>query len=146
MDEKYMDIAIKEAYKAYNKGEIPVGVVIVSHETLVVKAHNQKHTSKNAINHAEILAISKACKKLNSWRLNDCTMYVTLKPCQMCYGAIVESRIARVVYIMESNYDKLFLNNSNNIKMVKITNSDYEENLKKFFKEIRVSNYFPGNN
>jgi len=137
MNEKYMDLAIKEAYKAYNKEDVPVGAVIISRDHVISKAHNTKNITNNATNHAEILAISKACKKLGTWRLNDCTMYVTLEPCPMCYGAIIESRIKKVVYIADSDYDKLHVYNSKNLKMEKITNSKYIEDLTNFFKNLR---------
>ena len=93
---KYMKIALKEAEKAFNKEEIPVGAIIVKDGQVVSKAHNLKETSKNACGHAEILSIQKACKKLDSWRLLDCEMYVTLEPCPMCAGALINSRISKV--------------------------------------------------
>ena len=82
--------------KAFKKEEIPVGAVIVKDGKIIARAHNSKETSKNACGHAEILAIQKACKKLNSWRLLDCDMYVTLEPCPMCAGALINSRISKV--------------------------------------------------
>lgn len=93
MEEKYMKQALKEAQKAYDKLEIPVGAVIVKDNKIIAKAHNLKETKKSATAHAEILAIQKANKKLNNWRLLDCDMYVTLEPCQMCMGAITSSRV-----------------------------------------------------
>ena len=101
----FMDIAIKEAEKAYKKGNVPVGCVIVCDNKVISKAHNTKNTSNISINHAEILAIRKACKKLNSWYLNNCELYVTLKPCKMCESAIAESRISKVNYLLDSNYE-----------------------------------------
>ena len=94
--EKYMSQALKEAKKAYEKDEIPVGAIIVKNNKIIARAHNLKESKENAICHAEILAIQKACKKLNSWRLNDCQMYVTLEPCSMCAGALINSRIDKV--------------------------------------------------
>ena len=87
--EKFMKEALKEARKAYNKLEIPVGVVIVKDGRIIARAHNQKETKTDTTCHAEILAIQKASKKLKSWRLIDCEMYVTLEPCSMCAGAII---------------------------------------------------------
>lgn len=96
MEEKWMQEALKEAKKAYEKLEIPVGAVIVKEGKVIARAHNLKETKKTAIAHAEILAIQKANKKLDNWRLTDCEMYVTLQPCEMCMGAIVSSRIKKV--------------------------------------------------
>ena len=98
MEEKWMKEALKEAKKAYDKYEIPVGAVIVKNNKIIARAHNLKETKKSAIAHAEILAIQKANKKLDNWRLLDCDMYVTLEPCDMCMGAIISSRI-RNIYI-----------------------------------------------
>lgn len=97
-DEKYMLEAIKEAKKAESKDEVPVGAIIVLNDKIIARAHNLKENSQTAINHAEVLAINKANKKLSSWRLIDATMYVTLEPCLMCAGAIIQSRIKKVVY------------------------------------------------
>ena len=94
--EKFMKIAIEEAKKAYKKLEVPVGAIIVKDGKVIAKAHNQKETKFDTTKHAEILAIQKASKKLNSWRLIDCEMYVTLEPCSMCAGAIINSRIKKV--------------------------------------------------
>jgi len=96
--EKFMKEAIKEAREAFKKEEIPVGAVIVKNGKIIAKAHNVKESGKDATAHAEILAIKKACKKLNSWRLLDCDMYVTLEPCAMCAGALINARI-RKIYI-----------------------------------------------
>lgn len=93
MQEKFMKHALIEAKKAYEKLEIPVGAVIVKDGKIISRAHNLKETKKSAIAHAEILAIQKANKKLDNWRLLDCDIYVTLEPCQMCMGAIISSRI-----------------------------------------------------
>ena len=94
--EHFMKEALKEAKKAYDKLEIPVGAVIVKDGKIIARAHNLKETKKDTTNHAEILAIKKASKKLDSWRLLDCEMYVTLEPCAMCAGAIIQSRIKKI--------------------------------------------------
>ena len=94
--EYFMKEALKEALKAYKKEEVPVGVVIVKDDKIIARAYNQKEMKNSPIKHAEIIAIEKACKKLNNWRLNDCEMYVTLEPCPMCTGAIINSRIKKV--------------------------------------------------
>ena len=94
--EKFMKEALKEAMKAYNKLEIPVGAVIVKDGKIVSRAHNVKEEKKDTTKHAEIIAIQKASKKLESWRLTDCEMYVTLEPCSMCAGALIQARIKKV--------------------------------------------------
>ena len=96
MEEKFMKAALKEAKKAYDKLEVPVGAVIVKDGTIIARAHNLKETKFDTTKHAEILAIQKASKKLKSWRLLDCEMYVTLEPCSMCAGAIINSRIKKL--------------------------------------------------
>ena len=94
----YMKYAIKEAYKSLKIDEVPIGAVIVINDVIIAKGHNQREHSQNAIKHAEIIAIEKACKKLKSWRLDDAGIYVTLEPCPMCAGAIANARIKKVVY------------------------------------------------
>lgn len=96
MEEQFMKEALKEAQKAYDKLEVPVGCVIVKNGEIIAKAHNLKETKFDTTKHAEILAIQKASHKLVSWRLLDCEMYVTLEPCSMCAGAIINSRIKKI--------------------------------------------------
>lgn len=96
MQEEFMQEALKEARKAYKKLEIPVGAVIVRDGEIIAKAHNIKEEKKDTTKHAEILAIQKASKKLGTWRLNDCEMYVTLEPCPMCAGAIIQARLKKI--------------------------------------------------
>ena len=96
--ERFMREALKEAQKAYDKEECPIGCVIVKDGKIFTRAHNQKVTKGNALSHAEIIAIDKACRKLGDWRLTDCDMYVTLEPCTMCSGAIIQSRIRKVYF------------------------------------------------
>ena len=96
MQEKYMKEALKEAKKAAQKLEVPVGCVIVKDGKIIARAHNQKETKTDTTKHAEILAIQKASKKLEAWRLLDCEMYVTLEPCSMCAGAMIQARIKKV--------------------------------------------------
>lgn len=98
IDEKYMYEALLEAEKARNEDEVPVGAVIVRNGEIIARAYNTREKDKNALYHAEIKAIDEACKLLHGWRLVGCTLYVTLEPCPMCAGAIVNSRIERVVY------------------------------------------------
>lgn len=97
-DEYYMNLALKEAKVAYNKDEVPVGCVIVKDGVVIAKAHNLRQTKHDVMGHAEVLAIKKATKKLNAWILDDATLYVTLEPCLMCAGAILQARIKRVVF------------------------------------------------
>ena len=96
-EEKYMKEAIKQAKKAAAIGDVPIGCVIVEDDKIIARAYNQLNKKKTTLAHAELLAIQKAIKKVNDWRLEDCTMYITLEPCQMCAGAIVQARIPKVV-------------------------------------------------
>lgn len=96
-DEKFMKAAIREAKKAEKLEEVPIGCVIVYNEKIIARGYNRRNTDKNTLAHAELLAIKKASKKLGDWRLEGCTMYVTLEPCQMCAGAIVQARMDKVV-------------------------------------------------
>ena len=106
-DKYYMNLAIKEAKKADRIGEIPVGAIIVDQfGNILAKAYNTKESKKISINHAEINAIIKANKKINNWRLNECIMYVTLEPCEMCKKAIEEARISKVVYSSKNHNNK----------------------------------------
>lgn len=140
--------ALKEAKKAYEKQEIPVGAVIVKEGKIIARAHNLKETKKLSIAHAEILAIEKASKKLKTWRLNDCDMYVTLEPCTMCMGAIILARINNLYigtldektgacgsFVDLSSYK---YNHTVNIK-TGILKEDCEYILKDFFKILRKS-------
>lgn len=96
MKEIFMKEALKEAQKAFDKEEVPVGAVIVKDGKIIARAHNIKESKKDSTCHAELLAIQKACKKLDSWRLIDCEMYVTLEPCSMCAGALINSRLKKI--------------------------------------------------
>lgn len=143
MQEKFMKQALKEAEKAYEKLEIPVGAVIVKDGKIIARAHNLKETKQSAMAHAEILAIQKANKKLNNWRLLDCDMYVTLEPCQMCMGAIISSRIKNI-YIGTLDQKKEEKINIEEYKEkygvnieVGIMQGESEYILKDFFKNLR---------
>ncbi len=96
-DEKYMKEAIRQAEKAYAIGEVPIGCVIVNGDRIIARGYNRRNTDKNTLSHAELTAIRRASKVIGDWRLEGCTMYVTLEPCQMCAGALVQARIDRVV-------------------------------------------------
>lgn len=146
---KFMKEALKEAQKAYDKKEIPVGAVIVKDNKIISRAHNVKEEKNDTTKHAEIIAIQKASKKLNAWRLTGCEMYVTLEPCSMCAGALIQSRISKV-YIGTMDYktgacgsvlnllkDYEF---NHKVEMEKdILQEDCEKILKDFFKELRKS-------
>ena len=98
MDKKFMQLAISEAKKAAAENEVPVGAVIVKDGVVLAAAHNMREQKQNALSHAEIEAINLACKNLGSWRLDGCEMYVTLEPCPMCTGAIINARIKTVIF------------------------------------------------
>ena len=144
---RFMKEALKEAKKAYNKLEVPVGAVIVKDGKVIARAYNKKEEKCDTTNHAEILAIKKASKKLNSWRLLNCDMYVTLEPCSMCAGALIQSRI-RKVYIgaldQKTGACGSVLNLLNDYEFnhnVEVENGVLKEEcetiLKQFFKELR---------
>lgn len=97
VQEKYMKAALKQAEKALALGEVPIGCVIVHEGKIIGRGYNRRNTDKNTLAHAEITAINKASKKIGDWRLEECTLYVTLEPCQMCAGAIVQARVTEVV-------------------------------------------------
>ena len=128
----------KLSTKAFNKGEIPVGAVVVKDNKIIGKGYNNRQTGKLVTGHAEIMAINKAAKKLGDWRLDDCDLYVTLKPCSMCVEVIKNSRIKNVYYLLENttnNYQHVTL------KYNKITNETLENNINNkmndFFKKLR---------
>ena len=149
-DEKYMKLALKEAKKAYNLGEVPIGCVIVYEGKIIGRGYNRRNTDKTTLSHAEITAIKKASKYIGDWRLEGCTLYVTLEPCQMCAGAIIQARMDRVVMgsmnpkagcggsllnILESD---LFNHQANVTRGV--LDEECSALLTKFFKELRVRN------
>lgn len=148
--EKYMRIAIKEAKKAYDKKEVPVGAIIVKNGIVIAKAHNIKERRNDTTCHAEILAIRKASRKLDSWRLEECEMYVTLEPCSMCAGAFINARIKKVYIGTMDNKTgacgsvlNLLEDYSFNHRVINesgILQEECEEILKKFFKELRNKN------
>ena len=147
LDEKYMKEAIKQAKKAYALDEVPIGCVIVQNNKIIARGYNRRNTDKNTLAHAEITAIKKASKKTGDWRLEDCTMYVTLEPCQMCAGAIVQSRLSRVV-IASMNPKAGCAGSVINLLQMKqfnhqvemttgILNDECSTMLSNFFKELR---------
>ena len=139
---KYMQIAIKEAKKAAKRGDVPVGAVIVYKNKIIAKAHNKKQLRRNSLKHAELLVINKACKKLKTWHLDECTIYVTLEPCMMCTGAIIESRIKKIYYATKSekygSLNKITEKNKTKMQINEgICKKESIDILKKFFKEKR---------
>jgi len=152
LKEKYMREALKEAFKAQQKDEVPIGAVMVHQNKIIARAHNMRQTKQISTHHAEILCIEKACKKLNSWRLEECELYVTLEPCPMCAGAIQQSRIKKIVF---GAYDPKggFFGSNFNINEVKglnhypeveggVLQEESAQMLKSFFKmkrERRIS-------
>jgi len=147
---KYMKAALKEAQKAYELGEVPIGCVIVFEDKIIGRGYNRRNTDKNTLSHAEITAINKASKRMGDWRLEGCTMYVTLEPCQMCSGAIVQSRMDKVV-IGTMNPKAGCAGSILNILNMEEFNHQVEiqkgvmedectDLLKRFFKELRIRN------
>ena len=147
MEEKFMKEALKEAQKAYNKLEVPVGAVIVKNGKIIARGYNQKETKTDTTKHAEIIAIQKASQKLKAWRLLDCEMYVTLEPCTMCAGAIIHSRIKKVyIGAMDEKtgavgsvlnlFEDYKFNHKPEVEKG-ILKEDCESLLKQFFKELR---------
>ena len=155
MDIRYMKEAIKQAKKAAAIGETPIGAVIVHNGEIIARAYNRRETKKNALLHAEICAIDKACKKLGGWRLPNCEMYVTLEPCPMCSGAIINARIDKVYFgaydaksgcagsVINLFEDGLFNHN------VDVTGGVMQEEcanmLSSFFKELRTKKMHKNN-
>ena len=147
---KYMKAAVKQAQKAYQLGEVPIGCVIVHEGKIIARGYNRRNTDKNTLAHAEITAINRASKKIGDWRLEECTLYVTLEPCQMCAGAIVQARIPSVV--MGCMNPKAgcagsilnLLNMPEFNHQVDVTRGILEEEcsqmLKQLFKELRIRN------
>lgn len=145
--EKYMKIAIKEAKKALKKGDVPVGAVLVYKGKVIAKSHNKKQINQIATRHAEINAIEKTCKKLKSWHLEECELYVTMEPCSMCAGAISQARIKKIIYGVSNEkfgFTKFLKNElqktmfGNEFVLVGgILDEEIEKLLKDFFKQKR---------
>ena len=148
--EKYMREALKQAKKGYLLGEVPIGCVIVYQDKIIARGYNRRNTDKNTLSHAEITAIRKASKKLGDWRLEDCILYVTLEPCQMCAGAMVQARISQAVIGCMSEKSGCAGSILNILEMeefnhqVKVVRGILEDEcsrmLTMFFKELRKRN------
>lgn len=146
MENKFMKMAYNEAKKAYRIMEVPVGAVIVKDDKVIAKAYNLREKNKSSLSHAEILCIKKACKKLDSWRLEGCNMYVTLEPCAMCAGALTQARINKV-YIGAKDAKNGCVGSIANVLEINTTHKVEHEYLKDseecshilsdFFKELR---------
>lgn len=145
-DAYYMQEALKEAQLAYDKNEVPIGAVIVFNDEIIARAHNLRETKQTTASHAEMLAIDQACKVLNSWRLEACTLYVTVEPCPMCAGTAIQSRLKRIVYGAKD------YKNGVHVSSIELFKGDFnhqvevegglhaiesEALLKKFFKTLR---------
>lgn len=149
-DIKYMRAAVREAKKAAALGEVPIGCVIVYQDRIIGRGYNRRNTDKSTLSHAEITAIRKASKKMGDWRLEDCTLYVTLEPCQMCAGAIIQARIKRVVMACMNPKAGCAGSVLNVLEMpqfnhqAEVTRGVLEEEcsmlLKDFFKALRIRN------
>ena len=137
MYEYYMKIAIKEANKAFKNNEVPVGAVIVKNNKIIAKAYNRREKTKNVINHAEIIAVTKACKKTKNWRLDDCEIYITMEPCMMCSGAIQQSRIKKIIYgVKNEKYG--YSSNLKNIEIIsQVCENECKNLVQSFFKKRR---------
>ncbi len=145
---RYMKAALKQAEKAYALGEVPIGCVIVHEDRIIGRGYNRRNTDKNTLAHAEITAINKASRKLGDWRLEDCVLYVTLEPCQMCSGAIVQARIPEVVIgcmnpkagCAGSILNVLQMPEFNHqVQIIKgVMEEECSQMLTRFFKELRV--------
>jgi tRNA(adenine34) deaminase len=136
MEEQFMKVALKQAQIAFDKGDVPVGAVIVKNNKIIAKAYNRKEKTNDSTDHAEIIAIKKACKRLKDWRLNDCVMYVTLQPCPMCEGAIHQSRISKVIYGTKNTND---IENQTKIENGTVLECECAQILKIFFQNKRKS-------
>ncbi len=149
-EERYMKEALKQAKKAYELGEVPIGCVIVHEDKIIGRGYNRRNTDKNTLSHAELTAIKKASKVMGDWRLETCTIYVTLEPCQMCAGAIVQARIPKAVMACKNPKAGCAGSVLNILDMPEfnhqvetvsgVMEEECAELLKRFFKELREKN------
>lgn len=136
---KFMELAIEQAKIAFNNGDVPVGAVVVRNNEVLSCCYNKKNTENVAVYHAEILSIIDASKKIGTWYLDDCDIYVTLKPCDMCMYALAEARIRNVYYLLDSNYVDNLNKNYNKINVNKMDDVyEYNDLISAFFKKLRV--------
>lgn len=146
MNINYIEECINQAKKAYKKNEVPIGAIIVKNGKIIARAYNKREHNQNALHHAEIIAIDNACKKLKSWRLDDCEMYVSLEPCPMCAGAILNARLKKVTILcLDDNHgavmskyhllDDNILNHKTDVDFADTLEA--KKLLQTFFKNIR---------
>lgn len=138
--EKYMKIALKEAKKAKKHNDVPVGSVIVKDNKIISRGHNKRELTKKVTKHAEIVAIERACRKLHSWHLEDCEIYITVEPCTMCYGAIEQARINKIIYGIDNEKFGYFSKKTKNKKILiekGILKKECENIMKEFFVKKR---------
>ena len=134
--EKYMLLALKEAKKAEKHGDVPIGTIIIKNNKVISKGHNKKEKKQNVTRHAEIEAIEKACRKMKTWHLEECEIYTTVEPCTMCYGAIEQARIKKIVFgAKNENFGYISrINKNKNIEIVSgILQEECSEIIKNFF-------------
>jgi tRNA(adenine34) deaminase len=140
-DQEYLKKTFKLADKAKNKGDFPVGAIIVRKGKIIAKSYNKKESKQNAIMHAEIDVISKTCRKLKTWHLEDCTLYTSMEPCTMCVGALNQARIGKVVYSLSNPTFGGIENNKNlltqKIEIIKLEDEYYKNLVISFFQDKR---------
>lgn len=138
MEQKYFEILIKLSKKAAKKNEVPVSALVVKDGKIIAKGYNKRNTKKSVIYHAEIIALKKTCRKFHRWILDDCDLYVTLKPCSMCEGAITQSRIKNVYYLIDKLPEKHEYNKTSIAKInIQMYENKYKQILSSFFKNKR---------
>ena len=133
---KYMKIALKEAEKAKKHNDVPVGAIIVKDNKIISRGHNKRELTKKVTKHAEIIAIERACRKLRSWHLDECEIYITVEPCTMCYGAIEQARMSKIIYGIDNEKFGYFSRNNENKKILiekGILKKECENIMKEFF-------------
>ena len=138
--EKYMKIALKEAEKAKKHNDVPVGAIIVKDNKIISRGHNKRELTKKVTKHAEIVAIERACRKLHSWHLENCEIYITIEPCTMCYGAIEQARINKIIYGIDNEKFGYFSKNNTNKKILiekGLLKKECENIMKEFFVKKR---------
>lgn len=139
ISEKYILELLKETKKSLKTGDVPVGALIIENNKVISKAHNMREKKQIITKHAELIALEKACKKKHNWHLDDCTIIISMQPCMMCLGAIIQSRIKNIYYILPN--EKNNIEKYENINMFKIEDTKYveifENMIKTFFKEKR---------
>lgn len=137
MEEKYIKILLKLSKKAYKKKEVPISCVLVKNNKIISKAYNKKNIKKNPLLHAEIICLQKAYRKLKRWNLNDCVLYVSLEPCDMCKSIIEESRINKVYYVLEKGNITNKYSQTKYEQMYTIYKNEYKKYIENFFKKLR---------